>query len=81
MTGHGQPSVGPRAVRRVMICLYLLCTGWVLLDFTYTKHGHYGFEEIPGFHAAYGFVSCVFLVLAATRLRRAVKRDEDYYDD
>ena len=35
----------------------------------------------PGFHAAYGFISCVLLVLAATQMRRFVKRDEDYYDD
>ena len=73
--------MAPRAVRRFIFGLCAACTGWVLVDFTYTKQGHFRFEEIPGFHAAYGFVSCVLLVLAATQIRRAVKRDEDYYDD
>ena len=35
----------------IVIALLVVCAIWVLLDFTYTKHGHYGFENIPGFHA------------------------------
>ena len=52
----------------------------VLADFFYTKHGHFAFEEITGFHAFYGFVSCVALVFAAKGLRLILMRDEDYYD-
>jgi hypothetical protein len=44
------------------------------------KHVHYGFEQVPGFHAIYGFAGCVFLVLAAIVLRKIVMRPEDYYD-
>ena len=44
------------------------------------KHGHYDFEELLGFHAWYGFASCVALVIAATQLRRVLMRSEDYYD-
>ena len=33
-----------------------------------------------GFHGLFGFVACVALVLAATALRRILKRPADYYD-
>ena len=33
-----------------------------------------------GFHAVYGFVACVVLVLAAKQLRRVLMRDENYYE-
>ena len=95
MNEHQKPSVSPEAVRRIIIGLLIICAGWVLVEFTPvkemlgfadTEHGHDDFEGIPGFHlpgfhAAYGFISCVLLVLAATQMRRFVKRDEDYYDD
>ncbi len=45
------------------------------------KHGHYGFEKVPTFHALYGFAGCVLLVLAARVLRLVVMRDEDYYGE
>ena len=77
---HGPPSVGAVAVRRILRSLYVACAVLVLLDFTYEKHGHYTWEAWPGFHAGYGFVSCVLLVILATQLRKVVRRDEDYYD-
>jgi len=57
-----------------------LCALLVLADLFYTKHGHYAVEQWFGFHGWYGFVSCMFLVIAAKQLRRLLKRDEDYYD-
>ena len=78
---HGPPSVDLAAVAKIVTALFVVCAVVVGLDFTYHKHGHYSFENIPGFHAAYGFISCVLLVLAATQMRRFVMRDEDYYDD
>ena len=44
------------------------------------SHGHHWWHVFPGFDLLYGFVGCVFLVLAAKELRRVVKRDEDYYE-
>jgi hypothetical protein len=52
----------------------------VTADLFYSKHGHYGFEDITGFHALYGFLSYVGLVLIAGQLRKFLKREEDYYD-
>ena len=79
---HGAPpSVSPSAVGKLIKALVGICVLVVLADFGYEKHGHYRFEEIPGFHAAFGFVSFVFLVLTATQLRKVIMRSEDYYDD
>ncbi|HSH41411.1 MAG TPA: hypothetical protein VK973_04725 [Arenicellales bacterium] len=72
----------PRNVDKLVYGLYTVCTLLFLADFAYHKHGHFGFEQWPGFYAWYGFISCVVLVyLAKNVLRPLVKRDEDYYDD
>ncbi len=68
-------------VNRVIIALGVVCTMVVLADLFYDKGGHYGWEQWVGFQAAYGFVSCVGLVLAATQLRKLIMRSEDYYGD
>jgi hypothetical protein len=70
--------------KHVWWIIYLLIAATALVtfaDFFYDKHGHYDWEEIPGFHAFYGFVCYVGLVLAATQMRKVVMQDEDLYDD
>ncbi len=70
--------------RNVMILLMLLfgsCLALLIVNFSLPKHSHFSWEEWSGFYAAYGFVACVGLVLAAKFiLRKIVKRSEDYYD-
>ncbi len=70
----------PGSVLAIIRALALVCSLVVLADFFYEKHGHYSWEDFPGFYAIFGFVSCVVLVLVATQLRKILKRDEDYYD-
>ncbi len=64
---------------RVFRLVVALCVLLVASDLFYVKHGHYDWEGWTGFQGAYGFASCVLLVLAAKQLRRWLKRDEDYY--
>ncbi len=80
----------PRNVRRVILYLLLACgavfaldlvnlvQGW--LDWPELRHRERSWEGLPGFYAAYGFVACVLLVLAAKEMRKFLMRDEDYYD-
>ncbi|MCS5635098.1 MAG: hypothetical protein NZ990_01160 [Myxococcota bacterium] len=70
----------PGSVDKIIRTLAVICALLVVADFFYEKHGHYSWENFPGFYAFFGFVSCVGLVLAAKLLRRILKRDEDYYD-
>ena len=72
----------PRNVNKIIYALVAACTAVVLADLFYHKeHTEYAFQSWIGFDAFYGFVCCVFLVLAAKQLRRVLMRDEDYYDD
>jgi sterol desaturase/sphingolipid hydroxylase (fatty acid hydroxylase superfamily) len=43
--------------------------------------GYFGVDGWFGFGAAYGFLSCLVMVLFAKALGYVLKRDEDYYDD
>ncbi|MFD0852521.1 hypothetical protein ACFQ07_09820 [Actinomadura adrarensis] len=70
----------PRNVDRIVYGLSALCALLFLADLLYTKHPHFEFEHFFGFHALYGFVGSVTLVLVAKQLRRVLMRDEDYYE-
>ncbi len=70
----------PRNVDRIVYALYAVCAVLLLIDPLVEKHGPYAIEHVWGFYGIYGFVGCVFLVLAAKELRKLVMRREDYYD-
>lgn len=53
----------------------------LVLDLFVEKHSVFGFDSAPSFSAAYGFISCVMLVLVARVLRMMLMKKEDYYDD
>ena len=61
-----------------MVCV--ICALLVIVDFVYAKKAHLEFEQLPGFHAFFGFVAFVFVVLAGTQMRTVLMRAEDYYD-
>lgn len=79
---HGAPTwfERPRTVRRIVVALYGACALLLIVDPLIDKHGPFAIERWWGFYAIYGFVGCVFLVLAAKQLRRVLMRSEDYYD-
>lgn len=71
----------PENIERLWRAICVFCVLLVLADLFYEKHSYFAFEEQPGFHAFFGFVAFVFVVLAGTRLRDFLMRPEDYYDD
>ena len=70
----------PKNVQRLLRGFYLCCVLLVLAEFVIHRHVYHPWEGLFAFHAGYGFVACVVLVLAATQMRKLVMRDEDYYD-
>lgn len=52
----------------------------LVLDLFVAKHPYFGFDGTPSFSAAYGFISCVLLVLIAKVLRVLLMREENHYD-
>ncbi len=70
----------PGSVTKVYWSVVGVCAVLLLLDFFYEKHVESEIEHYFGFYGIYGFVCCVFLVLAAKEIRKLVMRGEDYYD-
>lgn len=71
----------PGNVKKFIRGFYIICVLLLIIDFFVPRQGHYYWEDVPGFYAAYGLVACIVLVLASKYiLRRLVKRREDYYD-
>jgi hypothetical protein len=71
----------PKNVKRVIYALFVICTTTLVLDFFIVRYVDHPWEGMFGFYAVYGFIMCVFLVLAAKEMRKLVMRKEDYYDD
>ena len=67
-------------VDRICYALYAVSAFLLIIDFWVHKHGPFAIEHVPGFYGIYGFVGCVFLVVAARGMRVILMRSEDYYD-
>ena len=50
-----------------------------MLQFVIKVKGYFGVDGWIGFGAAYGFLSCLAMVLVAKGLGYVLKRDENYY--
>jgi hypothetical protein len=70
----------PETVQRIVYTLYAICALLLVMDPLIYKHGPFAIEHLWGFYGIFGFVGCVFLVLAAKVLRLILMRPEDYYD-
>lgn len=77
----------PAFVRRLYHVLIGLCVLLALADVAdllwhiYHKHGYFDAEYMPNFYGFFGLAGCIVVVLLSKHLRKAVMRDEDYYDD
>lgn len=72
--------VRPQTIRwiwRVSIAVLALT---VLLQLIIKVKGYFGVDGWLGFGAAFGFLSCLVMVLVAKVLGFVLKRDEDYYE-
>ena len=81
----------PENANKIFYALCVIAVLLVLTDLVFTLYtrfdgngghikGHFGFEDIIGFHAAYGFMAFVLVVLSGTHLRSMLMRPLDYYD-
>lgn len=70
----------PSTVQRIVYALYAVCALLLLADVLVHKHSKFSIEYVFGFYGLYGFIGCVFLVVAAKALRVVLMRPENYYD-
>ena len=68
--------------------VFIICGALLVIDPFVPKHEGYTFKyevfEIErwwGFYGIYGFIGCVFLVLAAKEMRRIIMKPERYYEE
>ena len=71
----------PRNVKALIYGVYAVCLVLFGLDFGSQRHVEQPLEAWFGFYAIYGFVCCVFLVLAAKELRKIVRRGDDFDEE
>lgn len=70
----------PQSIRLLWIGFVAVLAATVFADFLIDHHAIFGIDGTIGFHAWYGFLSCVVLVLGARGLGVFLKRPDDYYD-
>jgi hypothetical protein len=70
----------PANVRRVWRGFLVVLALTVLAEALVTLHPHFEIEKMFGFSAAYGFVTCLLMIVFAKALGLFLKRPDTYYD-
>lgn len=71
----------PENIRRLWWAGGVILVLTVLAQLFVPLHGYFRIDSIFGFHAAYGYLACVLMVLFARLLGLLIKRPDDYYHD
>ena len=75
----------PKNIKKLRMVLYLSLIVVVILEFILIEHEHIELSpeyiaEFPAFHAFYGFIACILIILVSKFIGYLVMRKEDYYD-
>ena len=68
------------SVRKLWIGAIVILALTVIAEFFVKLHPHFKIESVFSFHALYGFLTCVAMVVFAKLLGYLIKRKDDYYD-
>ena len=71
----------PGTIRLIWIISLVVLALTVAAEFLVDYHLKFHADEIPGFAALYGFLSCLVLVFGSKALGVLLKRPDTYYDD
>jgi len=66
-----------KKIRNIAIVILVLT---ILSEVFITLHPHFKIEGLFAFHAVFGFIACVGMVIFAKLLGFLIKRKDDYYD-
>ena len=69
------------SIKKMWIAAGIILGLTVLLELFVSLHPHFKVESLFAFHALYGFLACVLMVLFAKVLGFFIKRRDDYYDE
>lgn len=76
----GDWLVRPATIRRLWWLFGIILAGTVAAQFFIPVHAYFALAEMFGFNAAYGFLTCVAMVVFAKVLGWVLKRPADYYE-
>ena len=68
------------SIKKLYISALIILGVVLFVEYFIILHPHFGIEKIFGFHAVFGFLSCIVLIIFAKLLGFLVKRKDDYYD-
>lgn len=68
------------SIKKLWIGAVVILALTVLAEIFIKLHPHFEIEALFGFHALYGFLTCVIMVVFAKVLGFLIKRKDDYYD-
>jgi sterol desaturase/sphingolipid hydroxylase (fatty acid hydroxylase superfamily) len=68
-------------IKILWILMIIILVFTVLAQIPISIHGHFGIDELLGFNALYGFLSCLAMVFIAKILGFFIKRKDTYYND
>ena len=71
--------VRPDSIRLMWKIFWAVLALTVLLELVIKIKGYFGVDDWMGFGAAFGFFSCVLMVVVAKGLGYILKRPDDYY--
>jgi len=71
--------VRPASIRLMWRIFWAVLVLTVALQAVIKVKGYFGVDNWIGFGAAFGFLSCLLMVLFAKGLGYLLKRDQDYY--
>lgn len=70
----------PKNVRKLWHGFLLTLALTVIIGTLVDLHPHFAIESWPGFYAAYGFFTCLLMIVVAKTLGLLLKRPDSYYD-
>ena len=71
--------VRPDSIRLLWRIFWAVLALTVALEIFIKIKGYFGIDDWIGFGAAFGFLSCVLMVVFAKGLGYVLKRDDNYY--
>ncbi|MAE76708.1 MAG: hypothetical protein CMJ85_07575 [Planctomycetes bacterium] len=70
-----------RLKRWGLIFLALTLVAEIVLPLIFGSHGHFSFEDFPGWGSIYGFVSCAVIIIVSKVIGKLwLMRREDHYE-
>ena len=68
------------SIKKLYISALIILGVVLFVEYFIILHPHFSVEKIFGFHAVFGFLSFIALIIFAKLLGFLVQRKDDYYD-